>query len=326
MSGIAAAVRPSCIPVILVPMFALWLHNYPQTTVKLLWTVTGAALWALPLLSDRAVSKRVHGKQVSSLAGRHIYAKASLIDAEEHNRVGFTPLEHRVADLMERDFAPIRDRLRGIEDPEVFDIVRFNYEVCIQYSCSQELLRAVRVPRAELDRAMLKVGWKRLRRRPRIAIALAWDEYRGLWTLHPGKASASAAVYNRFLASSPPLPYAGYLGTEGRPVPQDEQKAVYGLNRLIFRLLAFLVPLFGIKAMIAYARREASADGHNDDRGCCRVSGDIGVLRFVRGRHCALYAWHVARDHAGIDLSGLGHTHGATSDLRADSGPRPTSH
>jgi hypothetical protein len=205
-------------------------------------TALATLLWAAPIIVDRLVTQAVLGDTKTSLAGRHAFAKAGLIDAPPLNRAGMSAPDRKLADILERDYAPAREVLRPLRG-NVRDVVRLNYEVCFQYACTDAMARDVGVKGAALDAALYRVGSARLMENPASYIRMAIDEFRGQWLLHPRKHPTLAREYNEFLRAAAPLPFQQFLGEEGQVVPADQQKQLYRVNRAAFVSIALMVPV-----------------------------------------------------------------------------------
>lgn len=256
-SSLTATARPSGLLTILIPLASLWLGQRAADArpSKLVLSGLGMLCWLLPVVAERTTTHFVLGAEQTSLAGRHMMAKAGVIDAPPVNRKGFSPLENRVADMMELQFAPIRDTFRPLSGP-VKDLVRFNYEVCIAFSCTDEAMKDVHVRRPELDAALVRVGFARLKQNPLAYLDLAWAEYRGLWSLHTRKHPDIAPAYNAFLAKAMPLPFQTGLGVQGVIVPLNDQKSYYRYDRMVMFAIAWACILLLIALLISWFRGE----------------------------------------------------------------------
>jgi hypothetical protein len=243
LAGLAAAARPSCLPLLAAPALAILLSGDLGWPGKLKLLGASAALWLAPLAADRLNSMAVHGDQLTSLAGRHVYAKASLIDAPGIDQAGLSPVERGLTRVMEQDFQPIRDLLATTPPGPVRDALRLHYEVCMQYACNDRPLGVTSVDPKARDDALLKVGLARLRQKPWEFASLTWSEYRGMWQLHPTKHPSIAEAFNRFLAAREPIPFQSELGPAGAAVPKSEQKELFRFNRALFATIGFVTPI-----------------------------------------------------------------------------------
>lgn len=242
VAGIMTATRPSCLPLLIIPLAVLWLSGQRSMGMKIRLTALCVVLWLVPVVADRAVTQAVLGNEQSSLAGRHVFAKAALIDAPPLDRSDMSLPDRRLADVLERDYAPVR-RVVAPLTGNVRDVVRLNYEVCFQYACTDAATRDVGLKGAALDEALYRVGLARLRQNLGAYLDLSVDEFRGEWLLHPRKHPTLARDYNAFLRSAAPLPFQYLLGEEGQIVRADQQKSLYRVNRAAFLAIAVIIPI-----------------------------------------------------------------------------------
>jgi hypothetical protein len=254
-SALSVTARPSALMTVVIPLAALWLGRRADKngTSKALLTLMGFLLCLVPVGLERLTTHLVLGDRQSSVLGRLAIGKASVIDAPAIDRSGMSPLEVRVATMMEQQYAPLRDTIRPLSGP-VRDLVRLNYEVCIQFSCTDDALRDVRVPRPVLDRALVRVGFARLRQNPIGYLKLAVGEYRGLWSLHPRKDPSVASQYNTLLQRTGPLPFWSSLGTESQFVPKSDQKSYYRYDRMVMWLIGWAAVLLLIALAVSWLR------------------------------------------------------------------------
>lgn len=254
-AGLAAAARPSLLPVVAIPFLAgVLLEGSAKAKLRLAGLCLVA--WLAPIAVDRLYTHAVLGERMTSLAGRHMFAKAAMIDAPSLDQSSMAPVDRRLADVLERDFAPVRQTLKPLHG-NVRDVVRLNYEVCIQYACGDAATRDLRLPRHVLDDGLFRVGLARIERNPLGYLSLAWDNYRGLWLLHPRKHPDLAGEYNAYLRAASSLPFQQYLGEEAQPVPKSEQHELYRLNRAVFAAIGLALPVLLAVLALALLRRKS---------------------------------------------------------------------
>jgi hypothetical protein len=255
-AGLLAATRPSNLPLLLVPCFAVLISRDAHVASKMKLALLCLAVALVPVVADDLCSRAMHGPAATSLLGPQTYAKAVLVDAPPLQRSRLSPLEGRLAALTEVDFQPIRSTLEPLSNrTHVFDILQSNYEVCLEYGCTNEKVRKLGVPAPQLNTALFHVGLDRLEQNPRAYLRLTANEYRRLWLLHPRKDPAVAAEFNQFLKSAGPLPFQQQLGQESGPVPTSEQGRFSHYDRLSFVLLGFLVAALTIILGLIQLRR-----------------------------------------------------------------------
>jgi hypothetical protein len=254
-SALSVTARPSALLTVVIPLAALWLgrRTGKDGASKAFLTLMGLLLCLVPVALERLTTHLVLGDRQTSVLGRLVIGKASVIDAPAIDRSGMSPLEIRVATMMEQQYAPLRDTIRPLSGP-VRDLVRLNYEVCVQFSCTDDALRAVQVPRPMLDRALVRVGLARLRQNPLAYFKLSVAEYRGLWSLHPRKDPGVASQYNALLQKTGPLPFWPSLGAESQFVPKSDQKSYYRYDRAVMWLIAWAAVLLLIALAISWLR------------------------------------------------------------------------
>lgn len=229
LCGLAGSVRPAAVALLILPLAA--------GLVKLHWRgLLGALLgFAALLAGERLYTAQIHGADVSSLVGRHLFAKAALIDAPPVERTGYSPLEHRLADALERDYRPVRALLGSTHRPIRTSLLA-DYEVCIQWGC-QAGLGIGQYPQPIVDRALKRVALDRIAGRPTALVALAWDEYLGLWSVGARTHPALAPRYDAFIQSVRPVPLEPWFGLTGAldpTVPRGQARlarpVVFGLG------------------------------------------------------------------------------------------------
>ena len=218
-----------------------------------------AALSLALVAADRFYTRAVQGSATTSLLGRHTFAKAALIDAPQLPSEPLTPVERRLANLAEWKFSPIRRQLQSVSNrPHVIDILEPNYEVCLQYACTDNSLLDLKIERPQLDHALFRVGLLRLLKNPTAYATLTFDEYKRIWLLHPRKDPALAHEFNAYLSAAGPLPFRDQLDSDSGPVPQSEQSRFYHFDRRLFILIGIAVPVLtlalGIFRLTARAR------------------------------------------------------------------------
>lgn len=257
-AGVIGAARPSDLPVVLLPLMAAALSPASHLRRKGFLSLGVVAIWFAPVAVDKAFTTWSLGAQKTSLTGRHVIGKATIIDAQPLDRSLLSPLEVRIADVVEKEFAPIRQTIQRAPPGTVRDLVRFNYEVCVQFACTDSQVGLLSVPRPTLDAALIKIGLARLRQQPLEYIKLVFAEYRGLWLLHPRKHPCIAPKYNAFLEIQGRLPFQELLEVEGHPVPESEQLPLYRVTRAVF--LAFGIATHALLICLAWLCLRGSRD------------------------------------------------------------------
>jgi hypothetical protein len=142
----------------------------------------------------------------SSLSGRHMFAKAALIDAPTA-APDTDPLRAQLNRHLENDYAPIRTFL-ALAPPDIRAVLSIYYETCLQGGCvdqSRNLMRAA--GEAEQTKTLGSVATARIRRAPAAFVELMFRNYLSLWTVdrlhHPDRAER----LNAFIAAHRPMPF-----------------------------------------------------------------------------------------------------------------------
>ena len=156
--------------------------------------------------AEQAAAAIVHGDAASSLTGRHMFAKAALIDAPP--APASTDRLTAALDVhLQTDYAPIRDLLAAAP-ADLRAVLTTYYETCLQGGCADRS-RALMpdLNEAAQTRMLGAAGLARIRRAP-VAFAELWaTNYRSLWTVdrlrHPDRAGRLSA----FIAAHRPMPF-----------------------------------------------------------------------------------------------------------------------
>ena len=201
-AGLSAMVRRtgfSFVPVMLV-MVLLANARIP------LFIVAAVAPFAVIVGIERAAAPLIYAGEASSLTGRHLFAKAALIDAPVAPP-GSDPVRHALDDQLENAYAPIRQMLASAPSP-VRAVLTIYYETCLQGGCADQARAATHQPNeARQTDVMGAAGLARIRRAPFNFVRLTWLHYKSLWTFDRLRHPDTAAALNAFLATHRPLPY-----------------------------------------------------------------------------------------------------------------------
>jgi len=242
--------------------------------------------------AEQAAAPVVHAGASSSLMGRHMFAKAALIDAPpapaSTDRVRAALDEH-----LQVEYAPIRAFLASAP-PDLRAVLAIYYETCLQGGCvdrSRSLMPGVN--EAQQTEALGAAAMARIRRAPLAFARLTAMNYLSLWTVdrlrHPDRAAALTA----FIASHRPMPFEDLafsldpgeaLAFQGSPRVRYMQWAIgiVGIWTAAIALMGIvaalaiprLPPLFMIAAMSALAAH-----------GCLLLTAILasGFSRFTQG-------------------------------------------
>lgn len=154
--------------------------------------------------TEQVIAPLLHGGHTSSLMGRHMFAKAALIDAPPAPIVN-DPLTDTLNRHLEHDYAPVRNALAQAPR-DVRAVLSLYYETCMQGGCVDGS-RALMPDLVEADqtRRLGNVGVARLRRAPIAYLDLAALNYQALWTVDRLRDPSRAAAMAAFLDSHRPL-------------------------------------------------------------------------------------------------------------------------
>jgi hypothetical protein len=173
--------------------------------------VAVVAAMAVPLLviigGERVVAMAVHGHRVTSLMGRHMFAKAALIDAAPVSSQSADPHRARLERDLDLTYAPIRALLSSAPS-NVRAVLVLYYETCLQGPCVPDLgTTSAAFTEKAVNDVLEQAGRARIIRAPSGYAALTATEYRSLWTAfrlrHPG----TVPQLNAFIAANRTLPF-----------------------------------------------------------------------------------------------------------------------
>jgi hypothetical protein len=171
-----------------------------------LFLVAGLAPFGAIVGGEQAIAPLVHAGAPSGLLGRHVFAKAALLDAPP---APASPDRVRSAldEQLEVKLAPIRDVLAQAPDP-VRSVLTMYYETCLQGGCADEARALTQEPGEARQTAVIgAAGMARIRRAPLEFLKLTWLHYRALWTFNRLRHPDTVPALNQFIAEHRPLPF-----------------------------------------------------------------------------------------------------------------------
>jgi hypothetical protein len=205
--GIAVTVRRTAfafVPVMVV-MVLLERRHLRGSQAPLFFVAALAPFGAITAM-EQAMAPIIHAGAPSSLLGRHMFAKAALMDAPPAvptNDVVRGALNHQ----LEHAFAPIRSMLASAP-PGIRGVLTIYYETCLQGPCADAARAATGETVEARQTELLSVaGSARIRRAPWQFLQLTFLHYRSLWAYDRLHHADTAAALNAFLATHRPLPY-----------------------------------------------------------------------------------------------------------------------
>ena len=208
--GASAVVRRTgfaFVPVMVV-MVLLQRHHLRGSQAAL-FVIAALAPFGVIMGGEQVIAPLVHSGAPSSLLGRHLFAKAALIDAPPAPAPQDS-VRGALDDQLETRLAPIRDLLAAAPDP-VRGVLTIYYETCLQGGCADQARALTREPdEARQTAVMGAAGMARIRRAPLNFFALTWRHYRSLWTVNRLRHPDTAPALNQFIAEHRPMPFEEY--------------------------------------------------------------------------------------------------------------------
>lgn len=206
-AGVGASVRRTAfalVPVMLA--MALTQRQRLRGSQTSLFFVAALAPFLVIIGAEQAAAPVVHAGQSSSLFGRHMFAKAALIDAppappsDDRLRAGLD-------EQLQTQFAPIRAVLAAAP-PDVRAVLATYYETCLQGGCTDDARRLMPdLSEPEQTETLGEVGLARIRRAPLAFLELTAMSYRSLWTVDRTRHPDRAAAITAFVAAHRPMPF-----------------------------------------------------------------------------------------------------------------------
>ena len=220
--GVAATIRRTAFAFVPVMLAMVMLADFAKASSgqaaksrlahASLFLVAAVAPFAVIVATEQVMAPIIHAGAPSSLLGRHMFAKAALIEAPSDrgdpaaDRVA-DPVRRALDDQLEQAFAPIRTMLASAPE-NVRGVLTIYYETCLQGGCADQARAATGEPNeARQTDVMGAAGLARIRRAPLNFLQLTWRHYRSLWTFNRLRHPDTAADLNAFLATHRPLPY-----------------------------------------------------------------------------------------------------------------------
>ncbi len=222
----------------------------PQAHVAFFF-VAALAPFAVIVGIEQAIASMVHAGAPSSLMGRHMFAKAALIDARPA-APSDDPVRRAIDAQLETHLAPIREMLSRAPD-RVRGVLSIYYETCLQGGCADEARALTRESSEARQTAVLgAAGLARLRRAPINFLELTWLHYRSLWTVDRLRHPDTAPALNQFLAAHRPLPYEHYALALGPDRTLSfEPSAHVRYAQIVMSLVALLTGALALAALAA---------------------------------------------------------------------------
>ncbi len=205
--GVTATVRRTgyaWVPVLLI-MVLSQRHRLKGSLVAF-FGVAALAPFLFIVATELAVAPMFHPSGTSSLTGRHLFAKAALIDAPPAPPAT-DAVRRSLDDHLTTRYAPIRELLARAPR-RVRAVMTIYYETCLQGPCV-DASRAVMPGRAEPEqtRALGEAATSRLARAPLAFAGLTALHLESLWTVERLRHPDTAAALGQFIEANRPLPF-----------------------------------------------------------------------------------------------------------------------
>jgi hypothetical protein len=190
------------VPVVFLMVLVMW-----RRSPRRVWPAVAAALVPMIafIVADRAIVAIRHGDEATSLTGRHLFAKAALIDAPSSSGVEADPVHARLAQALD-EMSPVRALINGAPSGIRASLVLY-YETCLQWPCVAELRAGIPLSEAARNEIFADVALARIRAAPWQFVQLTATHYGSLWTAYKLRHPETAAALADYLASHRPLPF-----------------------------------------------------------------------------------------------------------------------
>jgi hypothetical protein len=203
---------------------------------------------------EQVAAQIVHNGHPSSLTGRHMFAKAALIDAPPA-APSDDPVRAALDRHLESDYAPIR-ALLAEAPPEVRGVLSIYYETCLQGGCvdrSRALMPELN--EADQTRTLGAAAMARIRRAPFAFVQLLGRNYLSLWTVDRLHHPARTPELNAFIASHRPMPFEDLaFRLEPDQVFAFEPSERVRYMQIAINIVALWTAVIAIAGVIAIAR------------------------------------------------------------------------
>lgn len=255
-AGVATAIKPALAPLIFLPSVVIL---FDTTRRGRMWL---AAIALLPLAGgsvvgiERLYARSVHGDQLTSLAGPHLFAKAALIDSPSVDTAGLSPKAASLTLAAENRYRPIRSILGAARGTPAYLPLLTSYESCIQYTCTAPLRARSGLPPARFNAELVSAARARISSNPAGYLALSLDEYVALWSVNGRTYPSRAAAYDAFVAKHAPLPFVTEAGAE--LVGPSKPSSTALVTRPLFMLLGILTTGLFLLSPLLMRRRDNS--------------------------------------------------------------------
>jgi hypothetical protein len=205
--GTAATVRRTAyawLPVLLI--MALSQRHRLKGSQPVLFCVAAIAPFLFVVALEGVIAPLVHRGGTSSLTGRHLFAKAALIEAPPAPESA-DPVQASLEGHLATRYAPIR-ALLARAPAEVRAVMTIYYETCLQGPCVDESRGLVPVrSEAVQTRTLGEAAAARILRAPASFAQLTALHVRSLWTVERVRHPDTVIALHAFIEANRPLPF-----------------------------------------------------------------------------------------------------------------------
>lgn len=205
--GLSATVRRTGFALVPVMLVMVLLERYRlKGSQPALFFVAAIAPFLVVIGAEQLAAPLVHAGKSSSLMGRHMFAKAALLDAPPAPPSS-DPIRSALDAHLQTDYAPIRQFLASAPR-DIRGVLSMYYETCLQGGCADRS-RALMPDAGESvqTETMGHAATSRIWRAPAAFLDLLLMNYQALWTVerlrHPDRAPELTA----FVAAHRPMPF-----------------------------------------------------------------------------------------------------------------------
>jgi hypothetical protein len=186
--------------------------------------------------ADQALARARHGDKLTSLTGRHLFAKAALISAPSASRPA-PGVDGTLTRALDHTYEPVRALIAAAPDDIRASLVLY-YETCLQGPCVAAVRDSIPLDEAALNERLREAATRRIRAAPAAFARLTLTHYLSLWTAYKLRHPEAAATLTAFLASHRPLPFEREAFRVGPndPIVFPPSEAVLWLQPLIAAL------------------------------------------------------------------------------------------
>lgn len=217
--GLAVAVRP--LGYAFLPLLLLAALLAPRVGLRERGLEFGAGLLAaLALIAAESFVYHAHfGPERSSLAPRHLFAKAALVENRAPNPYPREDGRHAVWQALTDDAGDVRELVREAPSFAAAAHLLSSYEIYFQYRYALErLAEAATALGQTADAVQREVALRLLVGAPWQYVGLVGHEYRRMWTLFAASHPNEVERLTAYLDAHRPLPLEGAGGTLDGPI------------------------------------------------------------------------------------------------------------